>query len=135
MSYYEETIAEIKEDEGFEPKPYKDHLGKLTIGFGTLLESGITREEAHALLMLRLNKVKKQLEDINMFNKLSENRKSVILSMCYQLGFNGVLKFKKMWQAIDSDDYIEAVAQMRDSKWFSQTTNRANRLMAKMKTG
>ena len=44
------TIDSLKRDEGFMAKPYKDSEGLLTIGYGTLIEEGITKEEAELLL-------------------------------------------------------------------------------------
>ena len=39
------TIDSLKSDEGFVAKTYKDSEGLLTIGYGTLIEDGITKEE------------------------------------------------------------------------------------------
>ena len=52
--------------------------------------------------------------------------------MAYQLGVNGVLKFKKMIEALRSKDYKEASKQGLDSLWAKQTPQRANRLMKRM---
>lgn len=128
-------IDRIKLHEGFESKPYKDHLGKLTIGYGTLLEHGITKEEANALLEIRLKNISDRFVKVYEFTRLDKVRQDVILEMSYQLGFNGVMKFKNMWKALIIEDYDLAAAEMLDSKWHKQTPSRAEELSMIMANG
>ena len=44
---------QLKPDEGLVLTPYKDHLGFLTIGYGTLLENGLSEFECYLLLLIR----------------------------------------------------------------------------------
>ena len=67
------------------------------------------------------------------FNDLPSDVKEIILEMTYQLGVTGVLKFKKMWKALEQNDYEEASAQMLDSLWAKQTPARAIRLAERMR--
>ena len=53
--------------------------------------------------------------------------------MAYQMGLEGVLNFKKMWAAIEVDDYVTAAAEMINSRWAMQTPARANRLADRMR--
>ena len=48
--------------------------------------------------------------------------------MCFQLGKTGVSKFKKMFTALQTEDYTTASEEMLDSKWFEQTPVRAKSL-------
>ena len=41
--------------------------------------------------------------------------------------------FKKKIQAVKDGDYLEAAEQMRQSRWHKQVTNRADRLISRMK--
>ena len=41
-------------------------------------------------------------------------------------------KFLKFKECLSNKDYAGAMAEMKDSRWYNQTTNRANRLIAKM---
>ena len=41
-------------------------------------------------------------------------------------------KFRKMHQALESQNWEEAAKEGRDSKWYEQVTNRAERLMSKL---
>ena len=54
--------------------------------------------------------------------------------MVFQLGIGNVSKFKKMWLALDSEDYVEASKQMLDSKWHKQTKSRCESLASMMAT-
>jgi lysozyme len=54
--------------------------------------------------------------------------------MIFQLGGNGVSKFRKMWAALQEDppNYFEAHVQMLDSRWAKQTPNRAKEMAGHM---
>ena len=54
--------------------------------------------------------------------------------MVYNIGHNGVSKFKKMIAAIEAKDWDEAANQMQDSKWYNQVAFRAVRLVAMMRS-
>ena len=53
--------------------------------------------------------------------------------MMFNMGRPRLSKFKKMIQAIRDGDWIEAGNQMKDSRWYKQVTNRADRLISRMK--
>jgi len=119
---------EIKEDEGFEGMPYEDSLGIPTIGIGTKLP--LSEDEAELLARHRLSKkIDELLNAKPIINRLPLEKQSVLFNMAYQLGTNGLLKFRKMWLALENGfDYETAADEMLDSKWFSQTPNRAKKL-------
>jgi lysozyme len=50
--------------------------------------------------------------------------------MAYQLGPSGVVAFKKMLAALEAGDRIAAAEAALDSKWATQTPNRAQRVAA-----
>jgi lysozyme len=66
---------------------------------------------------------------IDCWQDLNEARQAVLISMAYQMGLTGLMKFKKMIAAIEAGDFVEAAAQGKDSRWASQTHSRANRHM------
>ena len=66
---------------------------------------------------------------------IDEFRVGILAEMAYQMGFMGVLGFKKMWRALRDMDYVTAAAEMKDSRWFKQTPVRAGSLADKMKKG
>ena len=69
-----------------------------------------------------------------MFVSQSRSGLEVIIEMVFQLGIGGVGKFKKLWSALDREDYGEASFQMLDSLWAKQTPARAGKLAGKMRS-
>jgi len=62
------------------------------------------------------------------------NAKCVLIEMVFQLGVGGVSKFKKMWSALQEQDYNKASIEMLDSRWAKQTPSRANSLASIMRS-
>lgn len=58
--------------------------------------------------------------------------KKILANMCFNLGVNRLSKFVKMNAAIKEHNWKEAAREGRDSKWYRQVTNRAERLMTRM---
>lgn len=127
----DETIMEIKEDEGFRGQPYLDHLGNPTIGYGTLLP--LSKAESVLLLRHRLLSKENELMLVPVFRQANIEVRSILLNMAYQMGVKGVLKFKKMVKALEDHDYEEAAKEMLDSTWAAQTPKRAQSLANSMK--
>ena len=57
----------------------------------------------------------------------------VCLEMAFQIGLPKLEKFVRFKQALADEDWKEAIAQMKDSRWYQQTPNRATALMKKMR--
>jgi len=132
-----EALELIKKEEGYRQFPYTCSAGKLTIGYGFNLDDvGISEEEAELLLEFRLRKLEEEMfHTYYWFRYMSEARKAVVLSMIYQLGMNGLLKFKKMISALEDEDYTLAASEGLDSLWAKQTPERATRQMQILKHG
>lgn len=123
-------IDDIKQEEGFKGVVYKCTEGFDTIGYGTKLP--INEEEATLLLEYRLNKTRANLLSSLYNYDLPNEVWDILLNMSYQLGVGGVLKFKKMLEALKNKDYVEASKQGMDSLWAKQTPQRAQRLMKRL---
>lgn len=122
--------------EGLRLKPYRDTVGKLTIGVGRNLDDvGITRAEALLLLANDIEAVTGQLEKYGWYKLLDPVRQKVIVDMAFNLGLAGLLKFQKMIAAIGCMDYEGAAEEMLDSRWARQVGRRAQRLAEMMRTG
>jgi len=67
------------------------------------------------------------------FDELPEEAQQIISNMMFNCGLTRLKKFKKMKQAVDLKDWQEAANQMMDSKWYVQVTNRADRLVNRMR--
>ena len=126
------VVQEIKEDEGFEGDVYLDHLDNPTIGYGTLLP--ITEAEASLLLRYRLeSKIEHFAELYKPFITLPVEAQLVLANMMYQLGVNGLLKFKRTLALLSEWEFEKASKEMLDSRWAKQTPNRAKRLSDRIK--
>lgn len=67
--------------------------------------------------------------------KLDQTRRDAVLNMCFQLGVNGVMRFKFMLNALERADWVAAKAHALDSNWAKQTPERANRVANQILTG
>lgn len=123
--------------EGLRLKPYTDAGNKLTIGVGRNLEdSGITRDEALLLLHNDIDRVTNALDQkLPWWKSLSDVRKKVLISMAFNLGVGGLLKFSGMLSALQDGDYSTAAEHMLASKWASQVGTRAIELAYMMENG
>lgn len=128
---------QLKIDEGTKLKPYKDTVGKLTIGTGRNLDDkGLNHDEV--ALMLE-NDIRDAELDARVlfpcFDRLSDERKAVLLNLAFNLGRERLSKFKKFRKALEESDYEEAAKELGNSKWASQVGPRATRLITKMREG
>lgn len=120
-------------DEGIRLKPYLCTQNKLTIGIGRNLDDvGISEAEAHFLFENDVRRVEASVQrdpDIGpIYMRLTERRQEAILNMCFQLGLNGLKRFRKMWAALAAQNFQLAHKEALDSNWARQTPNRANRV-------
>ena len=138
----DKLLESVKKHEGYRNKVYLDTLGKRTIGVGHLCvedfwEDDKEYEESFLMEILEkdLQSAIDQADDMCKDLKISSDAKILIIEMIFQLGGNGVSKFRKMWQALQQDppDYAEASVQMLDSRWAKQTPNRAKEMAQHMK--
>jgi lysozyme len=114
-----ELIESIKKHEGFRDKVYKDTFGNETIGFGTNLADGISRQEAHLLLQHRLNKAIAEVDSylgIDVSLKMNNRQREALYELNYWIGFSKFRGFKKMIKAIKEGDFQKASLEMIDSK-------------------
>lgn len=122
--------------EGLKNFPYEDTTGHLTIGVGRNLDAkGISDKEAKELLRNDIQAVEKKLEVLGWFRELGRVRRKVIIDMCFNLGYSGLISFHNMISAIKNDNYRVAADEMLDSKWAEQVGKRATRLSKMMRTG
>ena len=133
-SMYQNLVSNIKKHEGFRAEAYLDSLGYPTFGYGS---RKIREKYADMNMQDDLKECIDLIEGYiqNEGISLDEFRVCILSEMAYQLGFQGVLGFKKMWRAIRDMDYETAAAEMKDSRWFRQTPTRSADLANKMMKG
>jgi lysozyme len=66
------------------------------------------------------------------FDSLPQDAQLVIANMCFQLGRPRLSKFKKFIAAVNDENWMLAGEEMQDSRWYKQTTNRADRLIERI---
>lgn len=124
--------------EGLKLKPYRCTAGKLTIGIGRNLDDcGISQSEAYVMLINDIMNCEKQLQARipDIYNKLDEVRKSVLLNMCFNLGVSGLLGFKNTLAFVKAGDWERAANNMLVSRWAKQVGRRAIELSELMRKG
>lgn len=134
----EKLIEQLKRHEGLRLKPYRCTAGKLTIGYGRNLEDrGITQGEAESMLWRDVAEVRDYLEDVfdAWWFSLDGVRQAVLVNMAFNLGGPGLLKFRKMIDAVSWGRWEDAAREMLDSRWAQQVGNRATELAKQMETG
>jgi lysozyme len=128
---------QLKLHEGKKNKPYKDTVGKLTIGIGRNLDDrGITEEEIVFLFGTDVALVEKELDkNLKWWRDMSEVRQRVLVDMCFNLGITKLLTFKNTLEAMRTKRYEDAASGMLNSLWAKQVKGRAVRLANMMRTG
>ena len=121
----------LKADEGLRLKPYRCTAGKLTIGVGRNLDDrGITEREAELLLDTDIEDSTRFLHKLfPRFELYGEARKTALISLVFNLGEGGFLKFRNLINAVLREDWSEAAAEAADSKWFQQVKARGPRIV------
>jgi lysozyme len=122
--------------ETYKQFPYTDTTGHLTIGIGRNLDDrGVSLNEALEMLDNDITYFANRLNhNLDFFTQLSDVRRMVLISMCFNLGVVGLLNFKKMLAALASGDYETAANEIVDSKAHNQTGERYDRLADMMRT-
>lgn len=133
----QKLIQQLRRHEGERLKPYRCTAGKLTIGVGRNLDDrGITAEESAYLLSNDIDRVWTELKArIPWMTGLSDVRQRVLLDMAFNLGIDGLMKFRNTLATIQAGNYQKAGEMMLDSAWAAQVGMRAQRLSRMMQTG
>lgn len=132
----ERLLDTLMRHEGLRLFPYKDSVGKLTIGVGRNIEdNGIS--EAEALHMLN-NDVEDVLTDASRFwwfGELNDVRQEVVLNMLFNMGLPTFKQFQNMIGAIEEQNWNRAAQEMLNSRWAKQVGVRAIELSDAMRKG
>ena len=136
---------EIEADEGVKYEIYLDHLGLPTFGIGHLVldsdaESG--QGVGTPVSESRVNEcfdkdVEVVLSECRIlypyFDDLPDEVQQIIANMMFNMGRPRLSKFKGMKRNVDARDWMGAATEMVDSQWYRQVTNRADRLVTRMR--
>ena len=100
--------------------------------FGKPVGTEVSKEQVDAWFEKDLNVAIGDMEKFTEGMNIDENVKECVTHMVFQLGLPRLNKFKKFKQALLDNDIQTAQAEMKDSLWYRQTTNRAERLIEKL---
>ncbi|WP_390468026.1 lysozyme family protein [Helicobacter pylori] len=113
--------------------------GYPTIGYGYNLSvysyEGKRITKAYGLLTDILKENYKVLLSYGWYKNLDAMRRMVILDLSYNLGLNGLLKFKQFIKAIEDKNYALAVERLQKKSVFQSSEKRASRNMEILKLG
>ena len=136
---------QLEYDEGCKYEIYLDHLGLPTFGIGHLVteddpeheqEVGTAVSEERVIevfqkdVQVTIDECK-ELYD-NWFD-LPDEVQLIIANMMFNMGRPRLSGFKKFNAAVAAKEWAEAADEMIDSRWYRQVTNRADRLVTRMR--
>lgn len=142
----------IEPHEGKRNKVYNDTMGHPTVGIGFNLDrpdaleilksygvcyDGIRKgtvvlseEVIYNIFQDDVEKVVNQVRDlVSSFDEQPKDMKLVLVDMCFNLGKGGLSKFRNFLAAVKERNYSKAVAEMIDSRWYSQVGDRSKKLV------
>lgn len=124
-------------DEGLRLHPYRDTVGKLTIGIGRNLDDrGITLVEADFLLTNDIKDATASLEaNFPWVMDLDGARKGALLNLTFNLGVRGLAQFVNFLTAMKLGDWAAAKAELLNSAADHEEPERIARLALQIATG
>jgi len=138
-----QSEGQMRDSLGFH-KPYLDHLGVPTIGYGctsfmgrpvTIKDDPITDEMANFLLFHDIyHAIKDASVFIDRFWRIGSIRQEALVEMAYQLGGPKQRRFIKAQAAGNRRQWPKMAAEMLDSRWHDQTPTRCQELARMIKT-
>jgi len=140
------VFNQLREDEGVEYKIYLDHLDLPTFGVGHLIletdpeygeEIGtrVSEERVEDAFQKDLNVAISECQILYTekgWDVLPVECQEILVNMMFNMGRTRLSKFRKFNAAVIKHDWKTAAIEGRDSLWYTQVTNRAERLMKRM---
>jgi GH24 family phage-related lysozyme (muramidase) len=133
-------------DEGVKYVIYLDHLGYPTFGVGHLitpndpeyhdeLGTPVSEQRVWDAFQLDLDiaiSECKMLYGDRTFDNFPGEVQEILVNMMFNMGRTRLSKFVRMNRALQLHDWKLAAIEGRDSLWYNQVTNRAERLMVRL---
>jgi len=128
----DKTADAIRKEEGWSATVYHDSLGFYTLGYGFNVDKrggGIPLEVADFWLQWKLDRIRAELPNRwPAFDIQPDEVKSALEQMAYQMGLDGLMKFKLMLLSLEHGNREAAAVNALGSKWAQQTPQRAERV-------
>jgi len=142
----ESVYEQLKIDEGVVYELYNDHLGYATFGVGHLVKESdpeygsslgtpISEERVRECFESDLNTAISECNTLygeGAFTNYPATVQEVLVNMMFNMGRPRLSKFKNFSSALEEQDWKRAAVEGRDSVWYRQVTNRAERLMSRL---
>ena len=142
----EAIFEQLKIDEGVVYEIYNDHLGYPTFGVGHLIKesdpefgepvgTSVTEERVWTCFDGDVDIALSEcvaLYGEREFGELPSEVKQIVVNMMFNMGRTRLSGFRKFNAALLEGDWKTAAVEGRDSRWYRQVTNRAERLMTRM---
>ena len=124
-------------NEGYRQFTYLCPAQKWTVGIGFNLDDvGLSHEESRVILKMRLRAIESQLSQLlHGYDAHNDARQAALADMAYQMGVNGLLKFKRSLAYMAAIDYDSAADEFLNSNWAKQTPIRAKKVTEMIRTG
>ena len=135
---------DLETDEGVVYKVYKDHLDYPTFGIGHLIlksDPEYGQDEGTPVSEERVAEAfEKDCQSVlsdctilyDSFYTFPEEVQLILANQMFNMGLTRLSKFKNYNKAINDSDWKQAAIEGRDSLWYRQVTNRAERLMRRL---
>ena len=130
---WSEVRKEIKREEGWRGHVYQDSLGFWTIGYGFLVDSRKGDKLPLSVAEQWLDyKIQEKIDALDAalpwWKSQPDEVQNALLNMSYQMGVEGLLKFKNTLALIKAGKYADAADNALKSLWAKQTPERAKRV-------
>lgn len=128
----------LESHEGRRAFPYRDTVGKLTIGVGrNLTDRGLAEDEIDLLLANDIAIAAETCGEIfgPAFAAFPAPRRHALISMAFNVGGPRLAAFRRMRAAITAGQWDAAASEALDSRWARQTGRRANEIAVMLRRG
>jgi lysozyme len=126
-----------KFNEGYREGIYLDSRGYPTTGYGMCLDSSRTYKsisEYHETQFLKnYSETERNFDRFGI--QLDPVRKAAVVDLIYNLGFNKFLRFNNTISALRTGAWHIAAEHLKDSLWYQQVGDRAERICNLIRTG
>ena len=140
----EAVFEQMKIDEGVVYEVYHDHLGLPTFGVGHLVldsdpEYGkpvgtpVDEDRVNDCFEKDLDTAISECAVLyEEFEEMPGEVQEILVNTMFNMGRTRLSGFKNFKKALDEGNWSKAATEGRDSKWYRQVTNRAERLMGRL---
>ena len=142
----EAVFEQLKIDEGVVYAVYEDHLGYPTFGVGHLIletdeeyglpvGSEVSEERVRDCFERDLDVSIEECEvlfGLEEFHQFPGEVQEILVNMMFNLGRPRLSKFKNFRAELEKGEWAAAAVEGRDSVWYRQVGNRAERLMTRL---